>query len=123
MTDTPPERRPTGEQPAVCIKTNNGPTWKWMAGALIAMFMSAGGVFVKASVDTARLEERIKAHTDAANNRNTLQDGLNVKFDGAFKDVRAEFKSMRDLWHRVDRRIVKIEAHTVPKRDRVPTPP
>ncbi|MHA2248275.1 MAG: hypothetical protein ACXADY_25215 [Candidatus Hodarchaeales archaeon] len=112
MTDVLPDRRDTGD-PVVCVKSNGSVTWKWLVGAIMATVISAGGVYVRSAVATARLEERFKAHQREAELRNTLQDGLNSRFDRGFKDLNKYLQSF-------ELRQVRIEERIVPARFRVP---
>jgi hypothetical protein len=81
MTDSGPERRPSGEQ----VVMRNGPTWKWLVGAIAAAVMSAGSVYVKARIDQVRLEERFESYKREQEYRHKLQDNFNLKVGNAVK--------------------------------------
>ena len=114
MTDTPPERRPTGEQPHVCIKTNGGPTWRWFVGALLALITGGGGGYVSMRVNQAVLAEKVDSHEKTATRENSLQDGVIAR-------LARESRAFREALHRIEVRQAAMASKTI--RERFPVPP
>lgn len=116
MTSIPPEFTPplgvpihTPPQGAVCVKTNNGPTWKWLVGAVAGSIMSAtvagGGVYMKSREELIRLEERFEGYKRKSDYRDDLQGDLNGRFDEELKEARKERRTMNENIIRIGERL------------------
>ena len=90
------------------LRTGNGragPTWKWIAGVLLAIL---GGVVASVAwrlfylrEDGVKLEQVVSEHVKSADWRNTLQDEQIHRASEQIKEMRAEQR-------RIDHNVIRI---------------
>ena len=89
MADT--ERRGTGEQPTVVVKTNGGKVWMWMIGTIVSVGVIVGAGVVTIKTDIAAMKVDIRWIKDTI----TIERGMVERHD---REIRTN-----------DRRLIKLE--------------